>query len=56
MYGKTRLEGDDDGERLVSCKGWKGVFGGSGGEMVYLEPHADGSYTSHVIAKVVYLF
>lgn len=35
--------GYDSGERLVSCRGYKSVFGKSGGEMVMLDPNGDGS-------------
>ncbi|KAI3640814.1 hypothetical protein MIR68_001692 [Amoeboaphelidium protococcarum] len=44
------LSGSDDGKRLVTCRGRKGIFDGGSGEMIYLDKKSDGSYVEHLIA------
>jgi hypothetical protein len=50
VYNKAAKEGDS-GERLISCRGWKGIFNGGSGEMVYLEPTGNETYEARVIEQ-----
>ena len=50
MLNKAAPEGDN-GERFVTCRGYKGVFNQGGGEMVMLKPKPDGSHEAVDLAK-----
>jgi len=50
LLNKAAQSGDN-GERFLTCRGYKSVLGKSGGEMVYLDPKEDGTMEIKEIAK-----